>query len=101
MKCKPGDIAMSLYTDNYGRLCRVVKPSPHALFADWKVVTLESWVLETVSPNCGVVTPLRPMPAGTVAHCLDRHLKPLRPGDDADETLSWARLPKPVEVEPA
>ena len=88
MRCKPGDIAVFIKGRNYGRLCRVIRPTPEAFRQfpdDWEVESLSE-----IEYGSG-----RTEGPGRIGNCRDSYLRPLLdPGDDAtDETLLWKPVP--------
>jgi hypothetical protein len=98
MNCKPGDTAMGLDPDNYGRLCVVNHPAAGLTGPGWTCTTLQTWRLTMNGPD----GPRDNYPAGTVFRTLDSQLKPLRDEEGTDEMVRLAGKPeettKPVEV---
>lgn len=115
MNCKPGDLAVLVHSDDYmrpGRLCEVLQPMPAPPFplgglvvtgvsaptaAHWWVRWLGSPVTYFALDHARVSSLSAPVAEGP---CLDAWLRPLRNGDELDETLRLHELPaSPLGVE--
>lgn len=105
MNCKPGDIARIIYIAHLpkaeGHLVEVLRTEK--LFGQEHV---PSWACKTLSPLPCMAAD-RPGPANRYSYlapagieCVipDAYLRPIRPGEGDDETLSWAGKPQPAEV---
>lgn len=90
MNCRRGDMAVIVRSDfpeNVGGFVRVLKAS-----------TPMAWSVEALchlsgADDFGGVCRVAP---GFVANCDDANLRPIRDNPGADETLTWAGLPKPL-----
>lgn len=84
MNCKPGDLAVVVRSatnpENIGRIVRCVDMTRRRLAGSWE--ECECWIVE---PDITVY--------GAIA---DRCLRPIRPTDGEDETLTWAGKPEQV-----
>lgn len=91
MKCKPGDLAVVIWSPvskNIGGMVRVIEHHP---------VLDGHWYVEPLARLIDVLSGEIAGSGGMRVRCMDKNLRPLRdPGDDAqDETLLWAGLPVP------
>lgn len=104
MRCKPGDLAMVIRGPNRDALVRV-REAFVALPAEWMCECLQAVRAIKVIPIDGRICARGAkavLPPGSHVVFPDTYLRPLRDGEGADETLTWAGLPAPiVEVETA
>lgn len=99
MRCKPGDLAVIVKSDDFtANLGKVVRVNGPGCCGDWDCDSLGQVLLGYDAENG--------LPGAAVSGCGfsvefdDDELRPLRPDAGADETLAWAGLPTPVrEVE--
>lgn len=84
MNCKPGDLAVIVKgsTDILGRYVEVMRPSEFPYPKDWWFVRSAGGSL--VNTNGERVTE---------SNAEDAQLRPIRPSEGQDETLSWAPVP--------
>jgi len=84
MNCVPGDLAVIVRTDRIeliGCLLQCIEICPGASY----VMQLETWHFEPLS---------HALASTGLVHIADVCLRPLRGQAGADETLTWARVPR-------
>jgi hypothetical protein len=87
MNCKQGDLAVIVRSSfgNEGKIVRCVKLFPKSSFIDLDG-QFDAWQLENPFKT----------PVGLCTHAPDLFLRPIRPSDEPDETLSWCDVPSKV-----
>lgn len=90
MRCRPGDLAVITTSQhgNVGCLVRVMCRSAEPLLPSWWCEAL-CWVKDGWGFSHA---------PGTHGECPDAWMRPIRPGEGADETLSWKSVPKAPDV---
>ena len=91
MNCKPGDLAVIVrsWAGNEGKIVRCVELVNSPDFEGLTFLDGPRWLID------------RPVPlrlGGTTKTVADSALKPIRPNDGKDETLTWAGKPEQVTV---
>ena len=89
MNCKPGDLAVIVrsFAGNEGKIVRCIEVVQSHDFSGLSVLGGPRWLIDRPVPLllCGFTR--------TVA---DAALRPIRPNDGEDETLTWAGKPNEV-----
>jgi len=104
MNCKQGDIARIIHIQHLpkaeGHLVEVLRRDTL-----WNQEHVPAWACKTLSRLPCMAAESRgekpfaySAPAGIECVIPDAYLRPIRPGDGADETLQWAGKPQPAEV---
>lgn len=93
MNCKQGDLAVIVrsFCGNEGRIVRCLKFYGRGAFKDGTVFD-DIWIIDGrfARPD------LKALRCGGDAAISDSWLRPIRPGDGEDETLTWAGKPEGV-----
>jgi len=83
LNCKPGDLAIVVSGENVGKLVDVLHEHPVYGHGCW-----------TVIPHSDATASFGNAKAGEKVGCDDFKLRPIRPNDGEDETLTWAGKPQ-------
>lgn len=93
MNCKQGDLAIVVksYGGHEGAIVRCVRISEYKSFyrPDGKIVNFDAWELDRKFMGWD---------GGMTNICPDEYLRPIRPSEGADETLTWKAVPRTPEV---
>jgi len=94
MNCKPGDLAMyiGVHVAARGMVCQVVRP------VRWYDRLRCREINTLIQPVWRIDPPLIRGDGGTGEFVSDCALRPIRDNPGADETLTWAGKPQPVEA---
>lgn len=85
LNCRPGDLAIVVVGENSGKLVDVIQEHPIWGRGVWRVV-----------PHSNVSSTFGHSKAGAPIGCDDYRLRPIRPDEGDDETLTWAGKPEKV-----
>lgn len=105
MNCKPGDLAVIVHPRHYGKLVTVLYAAPHGRFTmpdGWTHADVSdrgpSWVIE--SNGSPFEARLRDGTERMTVYAVvgDRWLRPIRPEEGEDESLTWAGKPEQVSA---
>lgn len=93
MNCKPGDLAVFVRSSagNEGKIVRVVRLHNKQATREPDEVLRQGivWLIEPKVPSW----------AGTLSDAAhDSNLRPIRPNDGEDETLTWAGKPESINA---
>ena len=98
LRCKVGDLAVtvrSMEGKQNGRLVEVIRPATPADVAEWEP---GSWYVRVLGGPLYMIGQGGKVQPFTYCVLRDSNLRPIRPGDVADESLGWKEVPAPKDA---